>query len=315
MQTQLTNKNIWTLATATTLVAVLVLYTICFTVQAGTAGVLRTFGAVERVEIKPGLNLKWPWPIQSVTNVDTRTRLLSVSGTEELTLDQFNLIAELSVAWRVSNPGRFLTRLENSEARAESLIRSRVLNARKNSVNTIRMSDIINTDPDQANRFSTFEQSISDAVKASLTQDDGKDDYGIEVQFVKIRRLAFPSKVSQSVLNLMVKERKRISEDYRSQGDNQATIIRDNAERQRKEILADAEAQAIILKGEGDAEAVKYYPVFKQNEELANYLAELNAFSSTLKKNSTVILPTDSVPFRILNSDAPDPGVIQDESQ
>lgn len=300
-------KNTWTLLTATALVAVLVLYMISFTVEAGSVGVKRTFGQVTAVRSTPGFGFKAPWPIQSVTNIDTRTRVLLVAGSEELTVDQFNLIAEVAVGWRVrtEGAGQYLTRLENSESRAESLIRSRVANARKNAINTIRLADIISTDAQQQERFNQFENGLRDEVRTSFSSDGGKDDYGIEVMFVKVRRLAFPEKVSQSILDLMVRERKRISEDYRSQGENEAKMIEDNAERQRQEILADAEARAIILRGEGDAEAVKYFPVFKENEELANYLAELEAFSSTLKKNSTVVLPTDSVPFRVLNETEP----------
>lgn len=93
MTTDLLKKNLWTLVTAVALVATLLIYTICFTVQAGTVGVVKTFGAISRIKEDAGFALKAPWPFQSVVVVDTRLRLLDSPGVEELTRDEFNLIA------------------------------------------------------------------------------------------------------------------------------------------------------------------------------------------------------------------------------
>ncbi|MBN2712894.1 MAG: hypothetical protein JXR97_10765, partial [Planctomycetes bacterium] len=61
----------------------------------------------------------------------------------------------------------------------------------------------------------------------------------------------------------------------------------------------------IILKGEGDAEAVKYYQIFNRQPELANYVRKLDAFKSIIKENSTIVLPSNEVPMDILKEQPP----------
>ncbi|MBN2711182.1 MAG: hypothetical protein JXR97_01965, partial [Planctomycetes bacterium] len=239
-------QNFWTLATAVALIAMLAIYTLCFTVQAGTVGVVKTLGGISKVETKPNIYFKAPWPIQSVVPVDTRTRLLLIKGKEELTADEFNLISELTVGWDVSDPALFVTRLENSEAKAEELLRSRITDARMRTTHSIRLGDIISTKPDQPKNFASFEKQILDIVQASLPQDkEDKNNYGINVRYVRVKRLAFPANVTEAIFETMKKERKRLSDKYLVEGENDAKIIVQNAERERDQKLAEAEAQAI----------------------------------------------------------------------
>ncbi len=306
MTTDLLKKNLWTLVTAVALVATLLIYTICFTVQAGTVGVVKTFGAISRIKEDAGFALKAPWPFQSVVVVDTRLRLLDSPGVEELTRDEFNLIAEVSVGWRVSDAKLFLTRLGNSERKAEDLIASRVTDARKRMINQTNLSSLISTEPGQRGNFIGFEEGIENLVSESLPQEeDSRQNYGVAIEFVRVKRLGFPTNVSQSILDLMTKERNRLSDESRAQGDNLAKTIKDEAEAKRKEMLAEADSKAIILRGQGDAEAVRYYRIFNENPELANYVRELDAFKNTIGKDSTIILPSNVGPWEIIGESAP----------
>ena len=69
-------------------------------------------------------------------------------------------------------------------------------------------------------------------------------------------------------------------------GEQEAAILRQNAESEKQKMLADAEAEAIRLRGEGDAEAAKYYQVFKENPDLANWLRKCDAFRATVKSRA-----------------------------
>ena len=50
-------KNVWTMSVAGALLVVLAIYTVCFTVQAGTAGAVYSLGAITAVKEKPGFYL------------------------------------------------------------------------------------------------------------------------------------------------------------------------------------------------------------------------------------------------------------------
>lgn len=297
MDAKLIQENFWTLVTAGVLVAILAIYTVCYTVPAGSVGVVKTFGAITHVKDAPGLGVKWPWPFQSFEAVDQRTRLLTVLGKEVLTRDEFNIICEVCVGWKISNAEQFLTRLRTAEE-ARKMLMSRAADARERVIKQTKLDRIINASPAQAEAFDAFEQGMLQALRDRLPGVE----YGIDIEFLYVKRIAFPESVVETVFSLMQRERERIAKEYRTEGEKQANIIKSDAARRRDEMLADAEARAIILRGEGDAEAVKFYQIFNENPELANYVRELDAFRSTLKKSSTVVLPIDSVPFRALRA-------------
>ena len=73
--------------------------------------------------------------------------------------------------------------------------------------------------------------------------------------------------------------------------------IRSNAERQAATTLANADAQAIGILGEGESEAAKSFAVFQQNPELANFLLRLTALELSLKDRATLIFDQNMPPF------------------
>ena len=64
------------------------------------------------------------------------------------------------------------------------------------------------------------------------------------------------------------------------------------------------------IRSEGDAAASQYYQVFKQNEELATFLRQIEALKETLKLNTTFVLDTRAAPFDLLapSASTPAPG-------
>ncbi len=283
-------KNVWTMSVAGALVVVLAVYTVCFTVQAGTAGAVYTLGAITAIREKPGFYLKWPWPFQSVKTVDTRIRLLDVVGNTNTTRDEFNILVTLSAGWKVrresDNVKRFLTVLENV-SQAEKAVRDELVNARQSLVQQIRLGDIISTDPKQRERYERFETDLRKAVQSKLD----KAGYGLDISFVKVKQIAFDKTTTEKVFKRMINERKRRSEAYVQDGKDKAQQIKDNATLKKEKMLSQARAEATKIRGQGDAAAAEYYKVFKKNPELANFLRRLDALRNILSKRSTVVLP------------------------
>ena len=102
----------------------------------------------------------------------------------------------------------------------------------------------------------------------------------------------------------MIQERKVVAQDYLSRGAQEASDIRTKAEQSRAEILTNAEATAKSIRAEGDAEAAKYYEVFKENPELAVFLRKLDSLRRIMKGRTTLVLDTNAAPFDLLKPGA-----------
>ncbi len=87
--------------------------------------------------------------------------------------------------------------------------------------------------------------------------------------------------------------------DLEAEGERQAKTIKAEADLVANKILALARAEAIQISGEAEAQAAKYYEVFKQNPELANFLFQRKALEGLLKENSTLILDPNTPPFNL----------------
>jgi membrane protease subunit HflC len=104
----------------------------------------------------------------------------------------------------------------------------------------------------------------------------------------------------------MEAERKRIANELRSTGAAEAEKIRADADRQREVILAAAYRDAQRVKGEGDARAANIYAqAFSQNSEFYAFYRSMEAYRSTFRSKSDVLLlEPNSDFFRYLRDSA-----------
>ena len=64
--------------------------------------------------------------------------------------------------------------------------------------------------------------------------------------------------------------------------------------------MAATEARAKAIRGAGDAEAAQYYKMLEADPEFAMFLREIETLKKTLKERTTVVLPADAEPFKLL---------------
>ena len=69
-------------------------------------------------------------------------------------------------------------------------------------------------------------------------------------------------------------------------------------------LLAKAEAEARGIRAEGDAAAAKYYSVFKENPDLAEFLRKLDSLRQVMQGQTVLVLNTDVAPFDLLKPGA-----------
>ena len=143
---------------------------------------------------------------------------------------------------------------------------------------------------------------IQNSIKADLARQASA--YGIEVISVGVNTINVPKTISEKVFDRMIAERKRIADKYIAEGNAEARKIRIEADSKRTIKLAEAEAEAKEIRAKGDAEAAKFYAVFKENPELAEFLRKLDSLRVVMKGRTTLVVDTRTPPFDLLRAGA-----------
>jgi membrane protease subunit HflC len=85
-----------------------------------------------------------------------------------------------------------------------------------------------------------------------------------------------------------------------SEGEGQATRIRGEANYKKSVLETTAEARALAIRGQGDAEAARHYEMLKEDPELAMFLLNIDSLEKITKVGTTIVIPADSEPFKLL---------------
>jgi modulator of FtsH protease HflC len=289
-------RNPLTLIIGLLLLVIFGLLLFTFQVRTTEVAVVTTFGNPTRPITEPNLYFKWPWPIQKVWTFDRRVQNFEDRLTEGLTHDSFNLLTSVYVGWRVSDPAaffpRFVSSANNPIPAAETLLDQWLGNAKTAVVGRHPLSDFVSA-TDTGASFAAIENEILEAIQSQLRTNN----FGIEIEFLGLKRLQLPESVSQQVFERMTSERKLLADRFQYEGEAEAQRIRSDAERRAAELLAGAEGQAIQIKGKGEAEAAKSLAVFQQNPELASFIFRLSALEGSLKDRSILIFDQHTPPF------------------
>ncbi len=131
---------------------------------------------------------------------------------------------------------------------------------------------------------------------------DAATPLGVTVVDVRIRRADLPLETSQAIFRRMESERQREAAEARAQGAERAQQIRAGADRERTIILAEAQRQGQILRGQGDAEANRIYAeAYSADPQFFAFYRSLAAYRVALgESNTTYVLSPESDFFQYL---------------
>jgi membrane protease subunit HflC len=294
------NRNPVSILIGAILLAIFVALLFVFQVRQAEIAVVTTFGRPTRTVADPGGPYwKLPWPIQKVYKFDQRVQDYADKLTEDLTADNNNLLTQLYVGWRITNPEVFFPRFANgSVTEAEKVLEGMIRSAKSAVIGRHRLSDFVSAG--QEVKFAQVEREILDTVRTQLKSNN----YGMDVEFVGIKRLGLPESVTQSVFDRMKSERNVLSSRSQFEGEAEAQKIRSAADRKAAELLANADAEATRIRGLGEASAAQTLPVFQKEPELAAFLIRLTALEASLSDRTTLIFDQNSPPFDLLGGGA-----------
>jgi membrane protease subunit HflC len=179
----------------------------------------------------PGLHWLWPW--RSIRRFDNRLQLYNPRPSEFLTRDPKNVLLDVCVFWRISDPLRFLQRVTD-QGGAEIRLHDVVWGELSAEIGRRPLAELVSEKPGEA-----AAQAIMDSVLSRCRSRLGED-YGFEVTDVRLKRVSLPAQNRQSVFDRMRAERERIARQYRAEGEEEATRIRAQADAERTRILAEA---------------------------------------------------------------------------
>ena len=241
-----------------------------------------------------GLHFKIPF-IDSVKYFTKATQLYDIPPSEVLTSDKQNMTVDCYVLWSISDPKLFyqtLTTTSNAEQRLDAL----TYNELKTVMGTLAQSDIINME-EGGKRNDIYEKISTDVDELAAT-------YGIHVEDVKIKQFDLPESNLNAVYNRMISERNQMAETYTADGNYEASIIRNDVDKQVDIIVSNAEAEAAKLVAEGEAEYMRMLAeAYDSNDkqDFYEFTLALDALKASLNgSEKTVILDGNSELAKIL---------------
>lgn len=300
------------------ILALITLTTSLYVVDETEQVVVTRFGDVKSVRTEPGLFLKAPFGVDTVTNYDKR--LLRFDVPAERFLDRDINILEIDVygRFRISNPVEFLQTL-NTEDNARRVLAQRIGSSLRAEVAERSREEIIGGDveldeegepvtDDEGNsrvrptntRTEILDEVIA-AVRANLAQESPP--FGVEMIDIRIKRADFPAEVAGRIFERMRSDREKISRRLRAQGEEEARTRRASADREVEVILAEADRDAARLRGDGEAQAIGILAEsLNKDPAFFSFRRSLEAYKQFLNQQTTVILSSDADIFKFLQS-------------
>lgn len=263
-----------------------------FIVKEGEYKVIRQFGEVVRIESEPGLSYKIPF-IQSVSTLPKYQLTYDVSEAEINTRDKKRIIIDNYAVWRIDDPKKMIANartLESAETRMEEFIYS----VTRTELGQLNYDEIIN---DEKSSRGSLNDRITEMVNELLA----KDNYGIIVTDVRMKRTDLPAENEQSVYTRMISERESTAQEYLSRGDADKNRIIANTDKEVRELLAKAQADAEEIRAEGEAGAAKIYnEAFSKDPSFYSLFRTLESYKKTINDETVIVLPSDSPYARLL---------------
>ncbi|MFC4304607.1 protease modulator HflC [Cohnella boryungensis] len=273
------------------IVAIILLASSLFVVKEGEYKVVLKFGEAVRVEESPGLYFKIPF-IESVSQLPKYQMTYESNPTSILTKDKKPIIVDNYTVWRIKNPQNFLRTVQTVSGGVQRIDEA-VYNSVRRKLSEINYDNIISENTARGNINDEITKDVSEAIL--------RDNYGIEVVDVRIKRTDLPEGNKQSVYNRMISDRQSIAARYLSEGDEESRKITSKADRTATELLAQAEADAKKIIAQGEQQAAKIYnEAYGKDPAFYSLYRTLQSYVTTLNNEPVIMLPIDSPYTRIL---------------
>lgn len=276
------------------LAAVVCLLGSVYTVRENEYACVVRFEKIVSTTGQAGLHFKVPF-VEGVKTFPKAVMFYDIPPSEVLTSDKQNMTVDSYVLWKVEDPLLFYQTLGGTAA-AEQRLDALTYNALKNIMGTLAQQDIINYEDGAARNdiYAGIASNVSALAK----------NYGIGVVDVKIKRFDLPEANEQAVYGRMISERNQIAEKYAADGEYEASIIRNDVDKQVNILVSNARAEAAKLEAAGEQEYMRLLAEAynsPEKKDFYEFTLALDALKASLASGEkTIILGKDSALARAL---------------
>ena len=261
-------------------------YQSLFIVQEINQAIVLQFGDPKKIITKPGLNFKLPF-IQNVVYLDRRVLNLDNPPEEVIAADQKRLIVDAFARFRIVDPLKFYISVGNenvARSRLATIINSRI----RGVLGTQNLATLLSID--RSKHMATIQNDVNTEAK----------NFGITIVDVRIKRADLPQANSEAIFKRMQTEREREAKEFRAQGAEIAAKITSTADKEVTVILATANKQSEIMKGEGDGARNRIFAnAFGRDPEFFGFYRAMQSYEKALIGGDTsLILSPDSDFFK-----------------
>ena len=287
-------KKTWIIIATAVLALIILASSACYTVRENEYACIFRFSEIVNTENQAGFYFCIPF-IDTVKYFPKETQFYDIPPSEVLTSDKQNMTVDCYILWNISDPQQFYRALGGT-AQAEERLNAITYNALKNAMGTLAQADTINMN-DGAERNQIYEG-------IATTVDNQAKTYGIHVEDVKIKQFDLPDSNLNAVYSRMISERNQMAEKYTADGNYEASIIRNDVDKEVNIIVSNAQAEAAKLEAEGEAEYMRLLAQAYDNKDKKSFYEFILALDA-LKKSltgteKTIILDADSELAKII---------------
>ena len=298
------------------ILVVLVLFNSAYIVQEPHQAIITQFGKpVGDPIMTPGLNFKIPF-IQKVHRFEKRFLEWDGDPNQLPTKDKRFIWVNTYARWRITDPLLFFQRLNNergAHSRLDDIIDGETRNAiaKYDLVEVVRstnrkpMATEVDADDEVTMEDIEFGRDVI-RLEILANSQDRTSDLGIEILDVEFKRINYVVEVQRKVYERMISERQRIADRFKSEGQGEAFRIRGEKDRELLRIRSEAYKKAQEIKGNADAEATNIYArAYNRSADTRSFyefLKTMEAYKTTLDKESMLVLSTDSDFYRFLKT-------------
>ena len=261
-----------------------------FTVNERELAIKLQVGEVVEAGYDPGIHFKIPI-FQTVQKFPKRILKIDDEPQRVFTLERTAMQVDYFVQWRIVDEVPFYTSTGGSQFIAMERLREIIRNSIVTEFGKRTVQEAISVER---------EALMADMLTTAAATAQG---LGIELVDFRVKQVEFVEDARDSVYNRMREERARIAAETRAQGRESAELIRSTAEKERTVILAEANRQGQIIRGEGDARAADIYATaYNQDPEFYAFYRSIDAYRNSMGKSGDIlVLDPDNEFFRYLN--------------
>ena len=262
----------------------------------------------------PGLKLKKPF-LETANYFDKRFLAWDGEPKQVSTRDKRFININTYARWRISDPLQYAKRLFD-ESKALTRLGSVLEGATQNAIANHDLIELVRSSNREylANNADNEQQSNKDKAiiksgRDELTKEilelakESTSDLGIEILDFQFKRINYVPEVRKKVYERMISERKRIAEEFRSQGAGESARISGQKDRDLKEITSDAYRRSQEIKGKADAEAANIYAAaYNKDASFYRFMRTMEIYRETLDKETVLVLSTDGEFLKYLST-------------